>query len=334
MGRIFPFTNGNFSISLWVKTAGGESLKDMTLISKNRPDSPDGYALQVSSDAQGVVAGTVAFHVGGAGIITGGVTPISITSVTDGNWHHVVATHQTGGEKRIYVDGLPLEDTKSVEAFIDLNNPLVVGARFDGAGYSEFFNGAVDELQVYDRALQDSEISFLFSNPGSISVSPVLTSLSGLVRDAVTGNVLPNALISVVGESAISTLGGSYQISNLNPGLSTVNASAMGYSSIANPLTLSTQSVNNFSFAMSPVIQDLDSMRVVLTWGQSPTDLDSHLLTGQSDQSSFCPPGCGRRVQFWTRNRHRYQSLSRGVSLLHSQFQWRVRGYQLCRFRG
>jgi hypothetical protein len=279
MGRIFPFTNGNFSISLWVKTAGGESLKDMTLISKNRPDSPDGYALQVSSDAQGVVAGTVAFHVGGAGIITGGVTPISITSVTDGNWHHVVATHQTGGEKRIYVDGLPLEDTKSVEAFIDLNNPLVVGARFDGAGYSEFFNGAVDELQVYDRALQDSEISFLFSNPGSISVSPVLTSLSGLVRDAVTGNVLPNALISVVGESAISTLGGSYQISNLNPGLSTVNASAMGYSSIANPLTLSTQSVNNFSFAMSPVIQDLDSMRVVLTWGQSPTDLDSHLLT-------------------------------------------------------
>jgi hypothetical protein len=279
MGVVFPFTNGNFSISMWVKTAPGESLRNMTLLSKNRPASPDGYALQVSPDSQGVSGGAVAFHVGGAGIISGGVSPVSTTVVTDGNWHHIVATHQFGGNKVIYVDGLPLEDTKPVEAFIDLNNPLVVGARYNGAAYSEFFNGSVDELQLYDRALQDTEIQFLFENAGSISTSPSLTSLNGTVRDAVTGNLLPNVLVSVKGESAVSNPGGTYQISNLNPGLSTVEATVTGYSSIANSLNLSTQAVNNFSFAMSPTIEDSSSMRVVLTWGQFPSDLDSHLLT-------------------------------------------------------
>ncbi|MBG87392.1 MAG: hypothetical protein CMO80_10885 [Verrucomicrobiales bacterium] len=278
-GQIFPFTNANFSISLWVKTSAGETQQNMTILSRNRPNSADGYALQVSSDAQGITPGTVAFHVGGAGVISSGVTPISVTPITDGNWHHVVVTHQNGGSKKIYVDGLPLEDTKPVEPFIDLSNPLVVGARHDGTGYTEFFNGEIDDLQLYDRALQETEIAHLFSNPGQISVSPQLTSLSGTVRDAVTGLVLPNVLVSVLGETGLSDLSGNYQISNLNPRPSVVQASRMGYASISNQISLSTQPINNLSFAMSPTIDNDNSMRTVLTWGQLPFDLDSHLLT-------------------------------------------------------
>jgi Tetratricopeptide repeat len=34
---------------------------------------------------------------------------------------------------------------------------------------------------------------------------------------------------------------------------------------------------DDFTYALSPVMQNLDGLRVVLTWGQSPKDLDSHL---------------------------------------------------------
>lgn len=34
---------------------------------------------------------------------------------------------------------------------------------------------------------------------------------------------------------------------------------------------------DGFTYALSPVMQNLDGLRVVLTWGSSPSDLDSHL---------------------------------------------------------
>ncbi|EAT11395.1 tetratricopeptide repeat protein [Bermanella marisrubri] len=34
---------------------------------------------------------------------------------------------------------------------------------------------------------------------------------------------------------------------------------------------------DNFTYALSPVMQNLDGLRVVLTWGETPRDLDSHL---------------------------------------------------------
>ncbi|MDR0806046.1 MAG: hypothetical protein LBN41_04755 [Enterobacteriaceae bacterium] len=35
---------------------------------------------------------------------------------------------------------------------------------------------------------------------------------------------------------------------------------------------------NEMSYALSPVMKGLDSIRVVLTWGESPSDLDSHMV--------------------------------------------------------
>lgn len=35
---------------------------------------------------------------------------------------------------------------------------------------------------------------------------------------------------------------------------------------------------DNFTYALSPVMQNLDGLRVVLTWGEEPKDLDSHLI--------------------------------------------------------
>lgn len=43
---------------------------------------------------------------------------------------------------------------------------------------------------------------------------------------------------------------------------------------------------NGLTYAISPVMQNLDGMRVVLSWGQNPSDLDAHLAYG-SDHIFF-----------------------------------------------
>lgn len=39
--------------------------------------------------------------------------------------------------------------------------------------------------------------------------------------------------------------------------------------------------VNGLTYAISPVMQNLDGMRVVLSWGQKPSDLDAHFAYGR-----------------------------------------------------
>lgn len=49
---------------------------------------------------------------------------------------------------------------------------------------------------------------------------------------------------------------------------------------------------NGMSYALSPVLQGLESMRIVLNWGEDPSDLDSHL--SYADQHIFWKEKQGR----------------------------------------
>ncbi len=94
--------------------------------------------------------------IGGGGSITG------TADVCDGVWHHVAMVAENDGspninEVRLYVDGLP--DVPSVNASnvaIDtLAGPDVTIGQYNGAG---FFEGTIDEVRIYDRALDGDEI--------------------------------------------------------------------------------------------------------------------------------------------------------------------------------
>jgi len=86
----------------------------------------------------------------------------SNTSVNDGNWHLIVAIRSRYAGY-IYIDGT--EDKSAVSSSIKgLNSslPTVIGADYrDG---DEYFNGLIDEVRVYDRALYPREVSRLYAN--------------------------------------------------------------------------------------------------------------------------------------------------------------------------
>ncbi|HYJ04482.1 MAG TPA: LamG domain-containing protein [Chthoniobacterales bacterium] len=75
------------------------------------------------------------------------------------SWHHIAAT-QEGTTARLYVDGI-LCATATVPAVGNETGSITIG-RFDG-GKFYYFNGRIDDVRIYNRALSDPEISQLFT---------------------------------------------------------------------------------------------------------------------------------------------------------------------------
>jgi hypothetical protein len=87
------------------------------------------------------------------------------TSVTDGNWHHVVATYGGAGAGSInlYMDGaLCTSDVHNpattLTGSISNITPLQIGDRFEGTGGDYFFTGAIDEVAIYGAALSAEQV--------------------------------------------------------------------------------------------------------------------------------------------------------------------------------
>ncbi|MEI6781337.1 MAG: LamG domain-containing protein, partial [Verrucomicrobiota bacterium] len=89
-----------------------------------------------------------------------GYTSVSSTnSLSLGTWHHLAGTMRKGVFCRLYVDGqLVAESTSFSGDTTDGAAPLYFGRRGDG----QYFDGAVDEVSLYGRALSSSEVNALF----------------------------------------------------------------------------------------------------------------------------------------------------------------------------
>jgi hypothetical protein len=83
-----------------------------------------------------------------------------------GRWHHVAATVAADGEGRLYIDG-ELVHHKIKEGRPSLgggSSPLIVGGGINGSyggEVKELFQGVMDELVIFDRALSREEIAAL-----------------------------------------------------------------------------------------------------------------------------------------------------------------------------
>jgi len=113
------------------------------------------------------------------------------------------------------------------------------------------------------------------------------------VKDAQTGSVLPGATIAITrgvepGGPSVGTYTTDAQgIVNiqLDSGDYVLNISKDGYIVTNANMTLQPDIVNNSTYALSRELGE-NEFRIVLTWGENPSDLDSHLLgyiPGSSD---------------------------------------------------
>lgn len=106
---------------------------------------------------------------------TTNASTISDMDSGDGNvltldqWDHVVVVHD-GTEDKIYLNG-SLVATKSVAG--DLNNTThVLGFGYDAVDGGSFFNGDLDDILIFDSALDDAGVAALFAAQSTEPVFP------------------------------------------------------------------------------------------------------------------------------------------------------------------
>ena len=84
--------------------------------------------------------------------------PTSVTLLEDGIWHHIAATYD-GSVQKIYLDGLLLGIKDNVGDMNINDSHVFIGS--DGTG--RYFNGWLDDVRIYNRALSNAEVGSLGS---------------------------------------------------------------------------------------------------------------------------------------------------------------------------
>jgi hypothetical protein len=93
-----------------------------------------------------------------------GAIQTAATVTWDGYWHHIAAVlNVSEGKQKLYIDGTLAVSVDTTGAFDSWGNPLVGAFPGWGAGPIRFFNGQMDEVRFYSRALTETEIIALFA---------------------------------------------------------------------------------------------------------------------------------------------------------------------------
>ena len=166
----------NFTISAWILA---NSAPNWGGIVSARHDNEDDYS-----------KGNFVFHTRSGSIgfeaqdLFSGNTFNAGINITDGNWHHAVVVIHYGDKVELYLDGT-LNQTKSPISevtFIDQNN-ILIGQRFCHSGRKRCgptFDGLIDDVRIYNRALSKSEIQQLYKVDGSTLFFPVSSDNNGM----------------------------------------------------------------------------------------------------------------------------------------------------------
>ncbi len=135
------------TVEAWVYSNNGWN----TIVAKDCPyNTYKGYALGLTSSGRPI------FRVGNGSTY---YTVIAVNDIRNG-WHHVVGTYD-GSYLRIYVDGTEKASPVSFSGSIASTSVNVkIGIR-PCAGY---FNGTIDEIRIYNRALTEEEIKSIYKN--------------------------------------------------------------------------------------------------------------------------------------------------------------------------
>ena len=186
----------NFTISGWINIAKAGSSE--TVFSTVNGSGTGGYGVYIST---GNVLGFIVYNGVGSSAVLGN------TVVTQKTWHHVAYVFTGPTTANLYLDGV-LDKTGSFTQ----NLASISANRFIGtnSNLADHFNGKIDDLRIYNRALSDLEVRQLYNNGQNIILTPtsVTSQLSaywkfdgktiknGVVQDQ-SGNAINGTLVNI-----------------------------------------------------------------------------------------------------------------------------------------
>ena len=169
--------SGNLTISTWINPSQTTVLKDVL-----RKYDPTGIKLNywILIDA----TGQVQFYIGGASTAN---AARSVTLLSPNNWYHITGVYN--GTTNIYINGI--YEAIAVTSLAPIVNTQNVHI---GGGYTDtrFFNGSIDEVRIYNRALSASEVAGLYNGTKSNKIALFTTPTLGLLNDTPAPEITDN----------------------------------------------------------------------------------------------------------------------------------------------
>ena len=163
--NVWTFGANPFTISLWanfdvvkVQTLG--QLPNVFIGHSPGPFSQNKWVFFYDDN------GNLAFHINDTGGNSVFLTSPTLFVPTLGEWHHVAVT-RSGSTYTFYADGVSLGTASSAMSIPNASGPLTIG-QAENLG---FFDGRLDEIQIYNEALSASQIGQLaVPEPASLAI--------------------------------------------------------------------------------------------------------------------------------------------------------------------
>jgi len=148
--EVFDFGQSNFSIEYWINTSESTDVKII-----NQWNYSGTTTVWASSSFESRIKTNKMYARVSNG--SSGVDVTSTTSINDGNWHHIVFLRD-GDTLRLYIDSSQ-EDTGDTTGITIPNTtrPLWIGK--DVSSGNIFFNGLIDDVRIYSKALSSDEVT-------------------------------------------------------------------------------------------------------------------------------------------------------------------------------
>ncbi len=151
-----PFTN-TFSVSAWVNAAVTTQTGYARIAETHYNNG-----LYLGLNSSGTKYKFIVNDAAGASGTCGAAFGCAEGGAIVGGWHLVTGTYN-GTTAILYVDGVQVA-TETFAAPASISLPLYIGRYYGGSGYG--WNGIIDEVRLYSRALAASEVSALYSYTG------------------------------------------------------------------------------------------------------------------------------------------------------------------------
>jgi len=139
---------GAFSLEAWVYPLAGDY---RTILSKGYWTGDLSYSLRMPRDSEGT---KFMFAIRS----TANIIYSSSATMSNGAWHHLVGIYNLS-QVCIYLNG-QLSNCSNFYGTLATNNsiPLRIGRLSTGQGNTEYFNGSIDEVGIYNRSLSADEV--------------------------------------------------------------------------------------------------------------------------------------------------------------------------------
>ncbi len=188
--------NANFTVEVWLKRMGANLYQGV--VTKNNYPGCTG-------------ANVYGWTVGWRGdynkffilVGNGGYTYIySDNTYTDSNWHHVVL-RRGSGITRMFVDGV-LQSESTYNSLAKNTLSLDIGSCYSTCPAIQTFNGIIDEVRIYNRALTESEIKadMVSSSPEMMkkviqdTISKTQTKIDQLKKENINTGIIEKVITS------------------------------------------------------------------------------------------------------------------------------------------